>query len=68
MTLTANIRYEKLALAYDQNNEFKGYHCETVEQIGDAFRSALKETKRPSIINVAINPVADRKAQVKDSF
>jgi hypothetical protein len=61
MSLTANIRYEKLASAFDN---FQGYFAETKEQIKDAFQKALKETKRPSIINIAINPSADRKAQV----
>ena len=61
MTLTANIRYDKLSSAFEG---FNGYHAETVDQIKTAFRSALKETNKPSIINIAINPSADRKAQV----
>ncbi len=61
MSLTANIHYEKLASAFDN---FQGFYAETKEQIKDAFQKALKETKRPSIINIAINPSADRKAQV----
>lgn len=61
MSLTANIRYEKLANAFEN---FKGYYAETVEEINTAFQAALKETGRPSIINIAINPSADRKAQV----
>ncbi len=55
------IRYEKFANAFDG---FQGFFAETTDQIKDAFRLALKETKRPSIINIAINPSADRKAQV----
>jgi thiamine pyrophosphate-dependent acetolactate synthase large subunit-like protein len=61
MSLTANIRYEKLASAFEN---FKGYHAETAEEIRAALTSALRETGRPSIINIAINPSADRKAQV----
>lgn len=60
MSLTANIRYEKFANAFEG---FKGYHAETTEQINSALNEALKETNKPSIINIAINPTADRKAQ-----
>ena len=62
MSLTANIRYEKLAAAF--GDDFKGYHAETAEQIKSAMKLALSEKTRPSIINIAINPSADRKAQV----
>ena len=61
MSLTANIRYDKLASAFEN---FKGYHAETPDEIKAAFKSALNENNRPSIINIAINPSADRKAQV----
>ena len=61
MSLTANIRYEKLSSAYGEN--FNGYYAETGEQIKDSFRAALQHTSSPSIINIAINPTADRKAQ-----
>lgn len=60
MTLTANIRYDKLSSAFEN---FNGYHVETPDQIRNAFEKALAEKNRPSIINVAINPSADRKAQ-----
>lgn len=61
MSLTSGIRYEKLASAFEN---FKGYFAQTPEQISDAFKNALKETQTPSIINIEINPSADRKAQV----
>ena len=61
MSLTANIKYEKLANAFEN---FKGYFAETPDQIKQAFKSALEITNSPSIINIAINPTADRKAQV----
>lgn len=61
MSLTANIRYDKLASAFEN---FNGYHAETPEQIRSAFEKALAQTNKPSIINIAINPSADRKAQV----
>lgn len=60
MSLTANIRYEKLANAFEG---FNGYHAENTEQINTAVNAALKETNKPTIINIAINPSADRKAQ-----
>ena len=65
MTLTANIRYEKLANAFEN---FKGYFAETPEQIRQSFKLALETTDKPSIINIAINPSADRKAQVINFF
>jgi 2-hydroxyacyl-CoA lyase 1 len=61
MSLTANIRYEKFASAFEK---FKGYFAQTPDDIQSALRSALKETRRPSIINIEINTSADRKAQV----
>lgn len=61
MSLTANIRYDKLASAFEG---FEGYHAETPEQIKSALEAALKNTNKPTIINIAINPTADRKAQV----
>ena len=60
-SLTANIRYDKLASAFDG---FAGYHAEDKSQINSALKAALNTTKKPSIINIAINPSADRKAQV----
>jgi thiamine pyrophosphate-dependent acetolactate synthase large subunit-like protein len=65
MSLTANIRYDKLASAFEN---FKGYYAETAEQVRAAMKSALSETTRPSIINIAINPSADRKAQVNKNL
>lgn len=61
MSLTVNTRYEKLANAFEN---FNGYFAETPAQIKEAFKAALSEKNRPSIINIAINPSADRKAQV----
>jgi thiamine pyrophosphate-dependent acetolactate synthase large subunit-like protein len=61
MSLTANIRYEKLANAVEG---FNGFFAETPEQIKTALDSALKEKSKPTIINIAISPSADRKAQV----
>lgn len=60
-SLTANIRYDKLASAFEG---FKGYHAEDKAQINSAMKAALATVDKPSIINIAINPSADRKAQV----
>ena len=65
MSLTANIRYEKYASAF---KDFKGYYAQTTQDIKEALTDALKQTNKPSIINIAINPSADRKKQVKYLF
>jgi thiamine pyrophosphate-dependent acetolactate synthase large subunit-like protein len=64
-SLTANIRYDKLASAFDG---FAGYHAEDKSQINSALNAALNTTNKPSIINIAINPSADRKAQVNKNL
>ncbi len=61
MSLTANIRYEKFASAF---KGFKGYFVQTTQEIKEALTDALKITNKPTIINIAINPSADRKKQV----
>jgi len=60
MSLTANIRYDKLASAFEG---FEGYYAETTEQIKSALDASLKNIDKPTIINISINPTADRKAQ-----
>ena len=62
MSLTPGIHYEKLAYAFD-SKQFQAFYAETTQQIEDAMNLALKQTNSPSIINIAINPSADRKAQ-----
>ena len=42
MSLTANIRYEKLANAFEN---FNGYFAETPDQIKEAFKAALNIKK-----------------------
>lgn len=65
MSLTAGIRYEKMTSAF---NGFQGYFAATSDEIRKAVRSALNEKNVPSLINIAINPSADRKAQVNLKF
>lgn len=62
MSLTSGIRYEKMSNAFGA--DFKGYFASTPDEIRQVIRSALNEKSKPSLINIAINPSADRKAQV----
>ncbi|XP_049800666.1 2-hydroxyacyl-CoA lyase 1 isoform X1 [Schistocerca nitens] len=57
--LSVNARYDKMMgiAGYD------GYYCTTVQQLQSAVRNSLMVNDRPSIINVSINPSADRKPQ-----
>lgn len=41
----------------------KGYFCKTIPELQNAVKECLKVTDGPSIINVIINPTADRKPQ-----
>lgn len=61
MSLTAGIRYEKLAQAL---GNFPSFYAQTAEQVRESFRKALEVKTQPTLINIAINPSADRKAQV----
>ena len=55
------MKYEKLAGAFEG---FQGFHVETPEQIEVALRAALQSHDKPTLINLLIDPAADRKAQV----
>ncbi|KAK9506620.1 hypothetical protein O3M35_008516 [Rhynocoris fuscipes] len=58
-SLTPNIHYEEMS------NLCKGigYFCNTIPQLQQALVNAFKTEDSPSIINVMINPSADRKPQ-----
>lgn len=58
-TLSAETRYENAMTMFGM----EGYFARTIDELQDAVRSALIATDHPSIINVAINPSADRKPQ-----
>ncbi|KAK2711820.1 hypothetical protein QYM36_012823 [Artemia franciscana] len=58
-SLTPGCRYEKMAEMYGG----KGYVCKSIKELHSAVENALKETSKPTIINVFISPVAQRKAQ-----
>ncbi|XP_015586967.1 2-hydroxyacyl-CoA lyase 1 isoform X2 [Cephus cinctus] len=58
-SLTSGTRYEKMMEMFNR----KGYFCTTVPEIHQAFKGALKIKDSPSIINIMIDPQADRKEQ-----
>ncbi|XP_041367654.1 2-hydroxyacyl-CoA lyase 1-like [Gigantopelta aegis] len=58
-SLVPNTRYEKLIDVFGG----RGYFAQTVEEIRSSLQSALRDTKQSSIINITINPHAQRKPQ-----
>lgn len=40
-----------------------GYFCKSINEMQNAIKEALQVTNSPSIINVIIDPSADRKQQ-----
>ena len=61
-SLLPSVRYEKLMSLFN-GKEQNGHFCRTKDDIRNAMENALKETQSPSLINVMINPMAQRKAQ-----
>lgn len=62
--LVPNTRYEKLIEAFGG----KGYFATTAEEVDQSMSAALEDRSRSSIINVMINPLAQRKTQVHETF
>ena len=60
--LLPSVQYEKMMSMFNGKEE-NGYLCKTTEEIKDAMGKALKVTDSPSLINIMINPMAQRKAQ-----
>ena len=60
--LLPSVRYEKLMSMFN-GKEQNGYLCRTREDIKNAMANALEVTNGPSLINIMINPMAQRKAQ-----
>ncbi|KYN13585.1 2-hydroxyacyl-CoA lyase 1 [Trachymyrmex cornetzi] len=58
-SLTSETHYEKLMEMFGK----KGHFCTTVEDIQQALKLSLKVMDSPSLINIMINPQADRKKQ-----
>ncbi|XP_070168725.1 2-hydroxyacyl-CoA lyase 1 isoform X1 [Polyergus mexicanus] len=58
-SLTAETHYEKMMEMFGK----KGHFCTTVDEIQQALKLSLKIKDSPSLINIMINPQADRKPQ-----
>ncbi|XP_059171607.1 2-hydroxyacyl-CoA lyase 1-like [Physella acuta] len=58
-SLQPNTRYEKIIEAFGG----KGYFVRTKEELKNSMEAAVQDTKRPSVINVMIDPMAQRKTQ-----
>ena len=61
-SLLPSIRYEKLMSLFN-GRERNGHFCRTRDDIQRSMIKALKVTDSPSLINIMINPMAQRKAQ-----
>lgn len=57
--LSVNTHYENMMQLFSK----KGFYCETIPQLVEAIKASLDVKDHPSIINVMINPSADRKQQ-----
>lgn len=57
--LTSETHYEKMLEMFGR----KGYFCTTVQDIQQALKICLQITDSPSLLNIMINPQADRKEQ-----
>ncbi|PSN51575.1 2-hydroxyacyl-CoA lyase 1 [Blattella germanica] len=58
-SLSTNVQYERMMEMFNS----KGHFCNTIPQLQDALKESLQVKDKPSIINVLINPSADRKPQ-----
>lgn len=57
--LSVKVHYENMMSLFGK----KGFFCQTIPEVQQAVRESLKVVDSPSIINIAINPAADRKPQ-----
>uniref|UniRef100_A0A1B6DJS5 2-hydroxyacyl-CoA lyase n=1 Tax=Clastoptera arizonana TaxID=38151 RepID=A0A1B6DJS5_9HEMI len=58
-SLSPNVHYENIVTMFGS----KGYFCQTVQELISAVKDAFQIKSQPSVINVMINPTADRKPQ-----
>ncbi|XP_047479353.1 2-hydroxyacyl-CoA lyase 1-like [Penaeus chinensis] len=58
-SLLPSARYERMASIFNES----GHLCTTIPELESAVKLSLAETQKPSLINVLINPMAQRKAQ-----
>lgn len=63
MSLTPECHYECLARL---GSTGKGFLCRTTQELDSAMQEAIKNTAGPTLINVLISPVAQRKPQEHD--
>ena len=59
-SLLQDARYEKIAAAFGA----EGYYASTPVELQRSLERALKQTQKPVLINVCIDPVAQKKPQV----
>ncbi|XP_051164297.1 2-hydroxyacyl-CoA lyase 1 [Leptopilina boulardi] len=57
--LTCEVHYEKIMEMFGK----KGHYCTTIKQIQQSLKDAFQIKDEPSLINIMINPQADRKEQ-----
>jgi thiamine pyrophosphate-dependent acetolactate synthase large subunit-like protein len=58
--LAPNTRYEKMIEAFGG----VGYSARTIPELRDSLGKAMADTSRSSIVNIAIDPMGQRKTQV----
>nr|XP_053633949.1 2-hydroxyacyl-CoA lyase 1-like [Cherax quadricarinatus] len=58
-SLLPSVHYERMASVFNDS----GYFCTSIPELQAAVTQALKEQHKPSLINVIVNPMAQRKAQ-----
>lgn len=61
-SLLPNVHYEKIATVFNS----EGHFCRTIPEMQSAVKQGLNDMNAPSMINVIINPQAQRKAQEHD--
>ena len=61
--LLPSVKYEKFADMLGMKN---GFLCRSVDDIRVAFSKALANRSEPSLLNIFINPMAQRKAQAHE--
>lgn len=60
MSLLPEARYDEVMTAFGG----QGFLVRTVEELRSALELSLSDWKRPSLLNVLIDPSSDRKQQV----
>lgn len=58
-TLLPSAHYERMATMFNDS----GHFCTSITQLQQATSKAIADSSKPTLINVMINPMAQRKAQ-----